>query len=74
VIRLTPWQLHSRERAPSTHWTGGQVGPRAGPDAEAKRKTPCPHRDSNPLSSSPYLINVTPHQTVTTAEPLKLAS
>jgi hypothetical protein len=37
----------SRERAPSTHWIGGWVGPRAGLDA-VKRKIPSPRREWNP--------------------------
>jgi hypothetical protein len=35
-------------RAPGTHCTGGWVGPRAGLDAEARRKILCPCRGSNP--------------------------
>jgi hypothetical protein len=33
---------------PGTHCTGGWVGPRAGLDAEARRKILCPCRGSNP--------------------------
>jgi hypothetical protein len=33
---------------PGTHWTGGWVGPRAGLDAEVRRKTLCLCRGSNP--------------------------
>jgi hypothetical protein len=40
-----------RERAPSTHWTGGWVGPRASLDAETRRKILCLCRGSNRLSS-----------------------
>jgi hypothetical protein len=38
-----------RERALGTHWIGGWVGPRAGPDAVAKRKKSqhCPRREPN---------------------------
>jgi hypothetical protein len=36
-----------RERAPSTHWIGGRVGPRAALDAVLKRKIPSPRRGSN---------------------------
>jgi hypothetical protein len=36
------------ERTPGTHWIGGWVGPRAGLDAEARRKILCPCRGSNP--------------------------
>jgi hypothetical protein len=40
---FTPWK-----RTPGTHWIGGWVGPRAGLDAEARRKILCPCRGSNP--------------------------
>jgi hypothetical protein len=36
------------ERAPSTHCTGGWVGPRAGLDAEVRGKILCLRRGSNP--------------------------
>jgi hypothetical protein len=36
------------ERTPGTHWTGGWVGPRAGLDAEARRKILCLCWGSNP--------------------------
>jgi hypothetical protein len=36
------------ERTPSTHCTGGWVGPRAGLDIEARGKILCPRRGSNP--------------------------
>jgi hypothetical protein len=36
------------ERTPGTHWTGDWVGPRAGLDAEARRKILCFCRGSNP--------------------------
>jgi hypothetical protein len=35
------------ETAPSTHWIGGWVGPRAGLDAVVKKKIPSPRRYSN---------------------------
>jgi hypothetical protein len=37
-----PGRFTPRERAPSTHWLGGWVGPRAILDAEVKRKIPSP--------------------------------
>jgi hypothetical protein len=41
--RFTP-----RERAPSTHWIGGWVGPRNGLDTVSKIKIPSPCRELNP--------------------------
>jgi hypothetical protein len=41
--RLTPG-----ENAPSTHWVGGWLGPRAGLDAVEKRKIPATARNRNP--------------------------
>jgi hypothetical protein len=43
-----PGRFTSRERAPSTHWKGSWVGPRAILDAVVKRKIPSPRRESNP--------------------------
>jgi hypothetical protein len=43
----TPAAL-SQGRAPSSHWIGGWVGPRAVLDAVVKRKIPIPRRESNP--------------------------
>jgi hypothetical protein len=45
--RFTP-----RERAPSTHWIGGWVGPRAGLDGVAKTKLlfPCRNRVVQPIA------------------------
>jgi hypothetical protein len=48
VVSFTPRPLYPRERAPSTHWIGGWVGPRAGLDAEVKRKIPSPCLESKP--------------------------
>jgi hypothetical protein len=36
------------ERTPGTHWIGDWVGPRAGLDAETRRKILCLCRESNP--------------------------
>jgi hypothetical protein len=46
--------IYSEERAPSTHWIGGCVGPRAGLDAVMKKKIPSPaeNRTLEPQSSS----------------------
>jgi hypothetical protein len=38
-----PGRFTPRDTAPGTHWKGGWVGPRAGPDAVVKRKIPSPH-------------------------------
>jgi hypothetical protein len=43
-----PAALYPRGKDPGTHWTGGWVGPRAGLDAEARRKVLCLCRRSNP--------------------------
>jgi hypothetical protein len=48
-----PGRFIPRERAPSTHWIGGWVGPRAGLDAVVKIRIPSPCQDSNPRSYSP---------------------
>jgi hypothetical protein len=44
----TPAPFTHRDRAPSTHWIGGWVGPRAVLDTAVKRKIPSPRRESNP--------------------------
>jgi hypothetical protein len=49
--RQAPAALYPRGKDPSTHWTGGWVGPRAGLDAEAGRKILCLCRGSNPARS-----------------------
>jgi hypothetical protein len=43
-----PAALTPREKTPGTHCTGGWVGPRAGLNAEARRKILCSCRGSNP--------------------------
>jgi hypothetical protein len=43
-----PGRFISSERAPSTHWVGGWVGPKAGLDTVSKRKIPNPRQESNP--------------------------
>jgi hypothetical protein len=48
MVSFVPWPLYPKERTPSTHWIGGCVGPRAGPDIVEKRKIPCPYQESNP--------------------------
>jgi hypothetical protein len=48
-----PGRFNPGERALGTHSMGGWVGPRAGLDADVKRKIPSPCGDSNPRSSSP---------------------
>jgi hypothetical protein len=49
VVSIMPQPLYSWER-PSTHSTGGWVGPRAGLDVCEKSR---PHRDLNPGPSNP---------------------
>jgi hypothetical protein len=39
VARFTLPPIYSKERAPSTHWIGGWVGPRAGLEASEKKKS-----------------------------------
>jgi len=42
-------QLHAPAASfPGTHWIRGWAGPRAILDAVVKRRTPCPHLESNP--------------------------
>jgi hypothetical protein len=49
VVSVTPWPRFSPgERTPSTHCTGGWVGPRAGLDKETVGKILCPCQGSNP--------------------------
>jgi len=50
VVSIIPWPLYpqGRERAPSTYYIGGWVGPEAGLDMVVKRKSPSPSQDSNP--------------------------
>jgi hypothetical protein len=43
-----PNRFNPRERAPSTHWIRGWMGPRAGLDIVSRRKIPGPRRESNP--------------------------
>ena len=40
VVNATPWPLYPRERDPSTHRTGGWVGPKAGLDGCGKSRPP----------------------------------
>jgi hypothetical protein len=47
-----PWhqKVHPWEKNPSTHLTGGWVGPRVSLDAVEKRKIPSPCQESNPMN------------------------
>jgi hypothetical protein len=47
LAALYPWG-----KDPGTHWIGGWVGPRAGMDAEARRKILSPARDRTPVVQS----------------------
>lgn len=56
-------QLHTLAALPpgkdhGTHWIGGPMGPKAGLDVLEKEKISCPHRDSNPVSSSLQLVDM----------------
>jgi len=48
VVSFGTRPLYPRDRALGTHWIGGWVGPRAVPDAVAKRKIPSPRQESKP--------------------------
>jgi hypothetical protein len=49
VVSFTaPASLYPQKRAPDTHWIGSWVGPRAGLDAESKRRILSPRQESNP--------------------------
>jgi hypothetical protein len=49
VVSVTPRpRFTPGERIPGTHWIGGWMSTRAGPDAEARRKILCSCRGSNP--------------------------
>jgi hypothetical protein len=45
--RHAPAALYPRGKEPGSHFTGGWVGPRAGPDTEDRGKILCPCRGSN---------------------------
>jgi hypothetical protein len=47
--RHTPAALYPRGKDPGTHWTGGWVGPRAGLDAGARKKSSAPVGDRTPI-------------------------
>jgi hypothetical protein len=57
------------EMTPGTHCTGGWVGPRAGLDTEARGKTLCPRRESNP--DRPVVQPVVRHYTAWATRLLK---
>jgi hypothetical protein len=56
-----PARFTPRERAPSTHWIGGWVGPRPVLEAVVKRKILSPHRLLNPRT--PIVQSVSQHYT-----------
>jgi len=45
---VRPGRFTPEDMASGTNWIGDWVGPRAGLDAVAKRKIPCPFRESKP--------------------------
>jgi len=47
-----PHHFTCRERAPSTHWMGGWMGPRVGMDMMEKRKIPSPPLGIEPPNSN----------------------
>jgi hypothetical protein len=47
--RHVPAAFNPPGKDPGTHWTGGWVGPRAGLDAEARRKILYLCQGSNPV-------------------------
>jgi hypothetical protein len=52
-------QLHAPVALPpGTHWIGSWVGPRAHLDAVAKRRIPCPCRESNPGRPARSLVTI----------------
>jgi hypothetical protein len=54
VVSCTPWpRISPGDGIPSTHWTGGWVGPRAGLDTEARGKilSPLPGIETRSLNS-----------------------
>jgi hypothetical protein len=53
VVTFTTRPIYHQGKAPCTHWIGGWVDPRAGLNAEVKKKIPSPCRDSHSRSSSP---------------------
>jgi hypothetical protein len=55
-----PGRFAPGEITQNTHWIGGWVGPRAGPDAVAKRKVPVPAQKPNcgDTTRSPIIIIV----------------
>jgi hypothetical protein len=62
VVSITPRpRFTPEERTPGTHCIGGWVGPRAGPDTEARGKILCPCRGSNP--DRPVVLPVVRHYT-----------
>jgi hypothetical protein len=50
--RLAQAAIYPRGKDPSTHWIENWVGPRAGLDAEARRKIICPCRGLSPVLQS----------------------
>jgi hypothetical protein len=53
-----PGRFTPGEWASSSHWIAGWVGPRAGLDAEARRKILTPCRESNPGGPARSLVTI----------------
>jgi hypothetical protein len=53
-----PGHFNPGERAASTHWLGGWVGPSAGLDAVEYRTLSCPYRELNPLQPAAILTKL----------------
>jgi hypothetical protein len=58
IFMPRPRPLCTRSKSHDTHWVGGWVCPRAGLDAVAKKRNPCPCRESSPGRWARSLVTV----------------